>query len=187
MLYNLFRDACHIVCLRFERPEHYRYSAPASIAVLLLLGIIKAVGMSPIFGNSPAAVALSMLIALIQCLALAAGMRLALSKKMPQNVSWWGFVLASESLIFPALIAVYVPQLAVLVGLWNIWILWVQIAGFVRLSQQSIGRVMLGYLYYFLLGMLAGSAVLVLFDSSGWIDMQAVMENFQNLLQQTRS
>lgn len=185
MLYNLFRDAFNIFRLHFEPLKHYRYALPATIGVLALLGIIKAVGMSPVLGNAPAAVVLSILFSTIQCWALAAGMRLALSKNMPNNPSWWGFVLSSEFLTVPTIVVLLSPQLAVFSMFWGLWSFWVQFAGFLKLSEQKVGKVFLGYLYYLGLTLLFGSVAIMLFDQVGWISAEEVFQRIQQSMQES--
>ena len=78
----------------------------------------------------------------------------------------------------------YWPQHLGLVGtLWQAWIFVVQIIGLTRLSGQSGLKVLLGYLAYFIILMLAGSLLLMIFNAMGWLDIQALAAEMQKITQ----
>ena len=86
-------------------------------------------------------------------------------------------------LILPTLATLYWPQVLATPGsLWLLWTLVVQIFGFVRISQQNIFKVFLGYIIYFLITCLAGGILLLLFSAMGWVDINSMSDAFQQML-----
>ena len=61
MLYVFVRDMWDVLRLRYRSPETYLYSPLVMAAVLLLLGVVNAASMSPLFGSGAAAVCLSVI------------------------------------------------------------------------------------------------------------------------------
>ena len=51
MLYVFVRDMWDVLRLRYRSPETYLYSPLVMAAVLLLLGVVNAANMSPLFGQ----------------------------------------------------------------------------------------------------------------------------------------
>ena len=78
---------------------------------------------------------------------LSMAMEIILGYYNKQPGRWYGYVLATEVLILPTLATLYWPQVLATPGsLWLLWTLVVQIFGFVRISQQNIFKVFLGYI-----------------------------------------
>ncbi|MCP1771404.1 hypothetical protein J2T38_000196 [Neisseria perflava] len=101
-----------ILRLRYRHPAAYRYTLPVILAVLLLLGVINAASMSPLFGSSPAAVAFCILLTAVKWLVLGRAMRAVLHYYGAPELPLWGFVLSSEALAIPMLVVLYIPQLS---------------------------------------------------------------------------
>ncbi|MCP1659100.1 hypothetical protein J2T37_000015 [Neisseria perflava] len=160
----------NILRLRYRDPAAYRYTLPVILAVLLLLGVINAASMSPLFGSSPAAVAFSVLLTLVKWLVLGRAMRAVLHYYGAPRMQLWGFALASEALSVPMLAVLYVPQLASIGMFWQVWTFWVQAIGFMKMGNVSGWKVMLGYAAYFLGTLVIGSILLMLFIQAGWLD-----------------
>lgn len=185
MLYQFLKDMWDILRLRFHSPEHYRYTLPVVVAVLLLLGIINAASMSPLFGREPAAIAFAVLLTTVKWLMLARAMRAVIGyygggAKLPL----WGYTLASETLAVPLMLLLYAPQLGTLGIVWQVWTFFAQATGFMRIGNVSAGKVLLGYFLYLVGTLAVGTVLLMLFVTAGWFDadvlnqqMKVIMEN----------
>lgn len=182
MLYHFLRDMWDILRLRYKNPADYRYSLAVSAAVLLLIGLVNAAATAPLFGKSPAVVTLAVLLTVLKCgvLSLVMGRMLARGAgKLPL----WGFVLASEALSVPLLALFYAPALAAAGMFWQIWIFVAQAVGLIRMSGRPGWRVMLGYLVYAVLTVVAGSVLMMVLAQIGLIDLGALTEQARVILE----
>ncbi|STZ52752.1 hypothetical protein [Neisseria dentiae] len=182
MLYHFLRDMWDILRLRYKNPADYRYSLAVSAAVLLLIGLVNAAATAPLFGKSPAVVTLAVLLTVLKCGVLSLVMGRMLSRgagKLPL----WGFVLASEALSVPLLALFYAPALAAAGMFWQIWIFVAQAVGLIRMSGQPGWRVMLGYLVYAVLTVVAGSVLMMVLVQIGLIDLGALTEQAKVILE----
>ncbi len=182
MLYHFLRDMWDILRLRYKNPADYRYSLAVSAAVLLLIGLVNAAATAPLFGKSPAVVTLAVLLTVLKCGVLSLVMGRMLSRgaaKLPL----WGFVLASEALSVPLLALFYAPALAAAGMFWQIWIFVAQAVGLIRMSGQPGWRVMLGYLVYAVLTVVAGSVLMMVLAQIGLIDLDALTEQARVILE----
>lgn len=184
MLSKLLSDALQALLFRYFQPEHYRYSPFAVLGVLLLLGLVNAVAMTPLLGNSTPAILLAILLTLVKWYVLATvmGRWLVRSGEAPLNL--WGYTLATEALAIPSLLVFYQPSLALLGMLWQMWTFLAQAIGFIRLGRATGGRVMLGYVGYFVGTMLVGSLVVMMFAQTGALDLQEIHAKIQQILTQ---
>ncbi len=185
MLYQLLRDMLDILRLRYKHPAEYRYTLPTMAAVLLLIGLVNAAGMSPMLGNSPGVVAFAVALTVLKWLLLSRVMRNMLGYYGTNNAErlpLQGFVLASEALVVPALAMFYLPALGFIALFWQVWTFWVQAIGFIKMGQVSGMRVMLGYLVYVLLLMVAGALLLALFGQLGLMDLQSISEQMNTMM-----
>ena len=91
-------------------------------------------------------------------------------------------MLVSEALIIPALAMLYAPVLALLGLFWQVWTFWVQAIGFMKMSGQSLWKVLLGYAAYLVVLMLAGSLLMMLFGAMGWLDLQSISEQVNGMM-----
>ena len=112
MLYVFVRDMWDVLRLRYRSPETYLYSPLVMAAVLLLLGVVNAASMSPLFGSGAAAVCLSVILVIVKWLVLSRSMRKVLHYYGAPRLPLWGFILVSEALLLPLLLVLYVPALA---------------------------------------------------------------------------
>lgn len=184
MLYTFLKDILDIARLRYQTAETYRqHSSPAATAALLaLLGLINAAGMSVLFGNSNAAVAFAVLLTGIKWLTLSVAMSISARYFTKQNVSLSAYTLASEMLGAPMLLVFYVPQLAFFGALWQMWAFWAQALGFIKLTGLKGPQVLIGYVLYFIGSMMLGSAVLLSFALTGLIDVEALNQQLQTMM-----
>ena len=183
-MYNLFLDALAALRLRFHPAEHYRYNSAVIIAALLVVGAINAAAMSPILGNSSGTIGFAVALTVLKWAVLSVVMAKVLHYYGAPQMRLYGFIAMTELLAAPLIAMLYWPQGLSFVGLlWQVWILVVQIIGLTRLSGQSGGKVLLGYLAYFALLMLAGSLLLMVFNAAGWLDIQAMAAEMQKITQ----
>ena len=65
------------------------------------------------------------------------------------------------------------------------WTFLAQAIGFIRLGRATGGRVMLGYVGYFVGTMLVGSLVVMMFAQTGALDLQEIHAKIQQMLTQS--
>lgn len=162
-----------ILRLRYKNPADYRYSPAVYAAVLLLIGLVNAAATAPLFGKSPAVVALAVLLTVLKCGVLGMVMGRML-RSGADKLPMWGFVLASEALSVPLLALFYAPALAAAGMFWQIWIFVAQAVGLIRMSGRPGWRVMLGYLVYAVFTIVAGSVLMMVLAQTGLIDLNAL-------------
>lgn len=177
MLYQFICDAANLLRLKLLSADGYRYPPSVFIGILLLLGLTNAAGISPLFGNSPAVIALAVAFTFARWAILSAVMQSRL--QLPAR----GFILATEALSIPVLAVFYLPQLAFAASLWQGWALAVQIIGLMRLSGKSAGRVIISYVIALFLLLLVGMSLTVLFNLFGLIDAQAMHQTMMQMLE----
>ena len=141
MLYVFVRDMWDVLRLRYRSPETYLYSPLVMAAVLLLLGVVNAASMSPLFGSGAAAVCLSVILVMVKWLVLSRSMRKVLHYYGAPRLPLWGFILVSEALLLPLLLVLYVPALAAFALLWQAWVFVVQVRGLMWMGNATVGRV----------------------------------------------
>lgn len=183
MLYRFLQDMLDILRLRYRDPAHYRYPLGVVAAIILLLGVINAAGMSALFGGSDAAIYFAVILTAVKWLVLSRSMRAVLHYYGAPQLPLWGFTLASEALNIPMLAVFYVPQMATVGLFWQVWIFWVQAIGFMKMGNVAGWKVMLGYLLYFVGTLIVGSIVLMLFVQAGWMDADALNRQLQTIMQ----
>ena len=182
MLYVFLKDMWDILRLRYKNPADYFYTLPVILAILLLLGMINAADMSPLLGVSTAAVVFGVLVTVIKWLILSRVMRYVLSINGAPRLPLWGFILASEALMIPALLVFYVPQITPLLMFWKTWVFWVQAVGLMQMGQVKVWTVFKGYLLYFCCMFLIIGILIQLFTLAGWFDKATLMQNFNALM-----
>lgn len=181
MLYVFLKDMWDILRLRYKNPADYFYTLPVILAILLLLGMINAADMSPLLGVSTAAVVFGVLATVIRWLILSRVMRYVLSIKGAPRLPLWGFILASEALMIPALLVFYIPQITPLLMFWKTWAFWAQAVGLMKMGQVKVWTVFKGYLLYFCCIVLIIGILIQLFTLAGWFDKATLMQNFNAL------
>ena len=135
----------------FYPKTHYRYNPLIFVTVLLALGLINMANMSQILVRQTGITIFVIVLTVVRWGVLSMAMEIILGYYNKQPGRWYGYVLATEVLILPTLATLYWPQVLATPGsLWLLWTLVVQIFGFVRISQQNIFKVFLGYIIYFL-------------------------------------
>ena len=181
MLYVFLKDMWDILRLRYKNPADYFYTLPVILAILLLLGMINAADMSPLLGVSTAAVVFGVLVTIIRWLILSRVMRYVLSINGAPRLSLWGFILASEALMIPALLVFYIPQITPLLMFWKTWAFGAQAVGLMKMGQVKVWTVFKGYLLYFCCMVVIIGIFIQLFTMAGWFDKATLMQNFNAL------
>lgn len=182
MLYVFLKDMWDILRLRYKNPADYFYTLPVILAILLLLGMINAADMSPLLGVSTAAVVFGVLVTIIRWLILSRVMRYVLSINGAPRLSLWGFILASEALMIPALLVFYIPQITPLLMFWKTWAFGAQAVGLMKMGQVKVWTVFKGYLLYFCCMVVIIGIFIQLFTMAGWFDKATLMQNFNALM-----
>lgn len=181
-LYQLLRDAADVLRLRFYPIEHYRYGLPVMLAIMLGVGMVHAVMLKPIFGNSHGVMMLGLVFALLKWLLLTRAMTAVLHYFGGPHTPFLAYTLLTEALVLPLLVLPYIPEAAPFFQFWNIWIFWVQLLGFAKIGQQPIAKVLMGYVVYFVLTMAFGSIMVALFNLGGWLDLSELQNNLAQYL-----
>ena len=181
MLYDFLKDMWDILRLRYKNPADYFYTLPVILAILLLLGMINAADMSTLLGVSTAAAVFGVLVTVIKWLILSRVMRHVLSRNGAPRLPLWGFILASEALMIPALLVFYIPQITPLLMFWKTWVFWVQAVGLMQMGQVKVWTIFKGYLLYFCCMVLIIGILIQLFTLAGWFDKATLMQNFNAL------
>ena len=182
MLYDFLKDMWDILRLRYKNPADYFYTLPVILAILLLLGMINAADMSPLLGVSTAAVVFGVLVNVIWWLILSRVMRYVLSINSAPRLPLWGFILASEALMIPALLVFYIPQITPLLMFWKTWAFGAQAVGLMKMGQVKVWTVFKGYLLYFCCMVVIIGIFIQLFTLAGWFDKATLMQNFNALM-----
>ncbi|STZ75732.1 hypothetical protein [Bergeriella denitrificans] len=182
MLDQFLKDMWDILRLRYRNPEEYRYSPAVAAAVVLLLGVINAAGMSALFGNSTAAIVFAVLLTALKWRVLAHMMRAVLRRSGAGDLPLVWFTLLSEALMIPMLLVMYVPQLSPVGLFWQVWTFWVQAIGFMKMGNVSGWKVMLGYIAYFIGTLLAGTVLLLAFVQFGWLDAELLNQRLESIM-----
>ena len=182
MLYDFLKDMWDILRLRYKNPADYFYTLPVILAILLLLGMINAADMSPLLGVSTAAVVFGVLVTVIRWLILSRVMRYVLSINSAPRLPLWGFILASEALMIPALLVFYIPQITPLLMFWKTWAFGAQAVGLMKMGQVKVWTVFKGYLLYFCCMVVIIGIFIQLFTLAGWFDKATLMQNFNALM-----
>ena len=182
MLYDFLKDMWDILRLRYKNPADYFYTLPVILAILLLLGMINAADMSPLLGASTAAVVFGVLVTVIRWLILSRVMRYVLSINSAPRLPLWGFILASEALMIPALLVFYIPQITPLLMFWKTWAFGAQAVGLMKMGQVKVWTVFKGYLLYFCCMVVIIGIFIQLFTLAGWFDKATLMQNFNALM-----
>lgn len=170
MLYSFLTDMWDILRLRYKNPADYFYMLPVILAILLLLGMINAADMSTLLGVSTATVVFGVLVTVIKWLILSRVMRHVLSRNGAPRLPLWGFILASEALMIPALLV-----------FWKTWAFGAQAVGLMKMGQVKVWTIFKGYLLYFCCMVLIIGILIQLFTLAGWFDKATLMQNFNAL------
>lgn len=183
-MYQFFLDACATLRLRFYPKTHYRYNPLIFVTVLLALGLMNMAYMSQILGRQTGITIFIIVLTMVRCGILSMAMEIILGYYNKQPGHWYGYVLTTEVLTLPTLAILYWPQVLAAPGsLWLLWALVVQICGFVRISQQNIFKVFLGYITYYLMFFLAIGILLLLFSIMGWVDINNMPYTYRQILE----
>lgn len=181
-LIDLLRDALNIMRMRFQPAEHYDYGLPVFVAVMLAVGVVNALAMSPLFGNSVAAIAFGVLVSITRWLVLTRVAAELLRPAKSPRIPFLGYTLACEALVLPSILAFYFADLALLLSIWGTWAFWAQAIGFYHISQQSVGKIIAVYILYVLGSMVLIGVFLAMFVAEGWLDWTNINSNMQNYL-----
>lgn len=184
MLSKLLNDALQTLLFRYFEPEHYRYSLFAVCGVLLLLGLVSAAAMTPLLGKDNPAILLAILMTVVKWYVLAKVMERWLIHSGSKPLDFLGYTLATEALAIPSLFVFYQPSLAFFGMLWQIWTFLAQAIGFIRLSHATSGRVILGYMVFFVMTMLVNSILVIVFIQAGALDLQEIHTRIQQIFSQ---
>lgn len=183
-MYQFFLDACAALRLRFYPKTHYCYNPLIFVTILLALGLMNMAYMSQILGRQTGITIFIIVLTMVRCGILSMAMEIILGYYNKQPGHWYGYVLTTEVLTLPTLAILYWPQVLAAPGsLWLLWALVVQICGFVRISQQNIFKVFLGYITYYLMFFLAIGILLLLFSIMGWVDINNMPYAYRQILE----
>ena len=183
-MYQFFLDACAALRLRFYPKTHYCYNPLIFVTILLALGLMNMAYMSQILGRQTGITIFIIVLTMVRCGILSMAMEIILGYYNKQPGHWYGYVLTTEVLTLPTLAILYWPQVLAAPGsLWLLWALVVQICGFVRISQQNIFKVFLGYITYYLMFFLAIGILLLLFSIMGWVDINNMPDAYRQILE----
>lgn len=188
MNFNLLpfvRDIGDVLRLRYHEIDHYRYGLPVFVMIMLAVGMANAVMMRPILGNSAGAMAFALVFAILKWLLLTRATTAVLHYFGSPRIPFLGYALLTEALILPVLLLPTLPEMALFVSVWNMWVFWAQLLGFAKISQQSVGRVLLAYVVYGLMTLIFGMIFLQLFVQAGWLDWDILEKNMANFLSQS--
>ena len=174
---QFFSDAGQVLRLRFREAGEYRYPLPLCLAVLAAVGAVQTPAAVPFFGSGHATLAFIMLLSLLRCVLLARAMSAVLAYFGGTRLPLFGYSVLTEALILPSVLVFYLPQTAPVWLFWSAWIFWVQCIGFYHIGKQGAGKVLLGYLAYFVATMMVGALLLSLFIMAGWFDLAVLQEN----------
>lgn len=61
-----------------------------------------------------------------------------------------------------------------------------QIIGFIQISGQKGGKVAIGYVAYAFTTLIGGTLLILLFSQAGWLDVQQLAEQFNDMLNNSR-
>lgn len=183
-MYQLLLDAIAALRLRFFKAEHYHYQPSIIAAALAVISAVNAAAMAPLFGNDAGAVGFAFALTILKWLLLSVVMAAVLHYYGAAKLRLYSYIAMTELLAAPLIAMLYWPQALGFIGmLWQTWIFVVQIIGLTRLSQLSGGKVLLGYAAYFVALMLSGSLLLLVFNLMGWLDVDALAAQMQQLSQ----
>lgn len=185
MLYQFFQDMLDILRLRYRHPATYLYTLPVVLAIIVVLGAINAVSMSPLLGNSSAAIFFAILLTLLKWVILSRSMRKVVSYYSQNSLPFAGFTLLSEALMIPMVLLFYVPKLAMLGLFYQLWIFSVQVIGFTKMGQVSAWKIAIGYILYSVITLIIGTLLLSLFMMAGWFDADVINQQLQNIMSTT--
>lgn len=175
-------DLPDIVRLKFRAVEYYRYSAAVTAAALMILGIVNAGMASSYLGASAGVtVAYMTLICTARWVSLTVTMQFFLPAVGAPKMQLGGFILLSEFLAVPLILALYSPLLALAAVFWQIWAFWVQLRGLRTFSQVDYLRLIAGYLLSYLLLVLLMIPVTQVFIANQWIDPDFMLEYWQKM------
>lgn len=183
-LVDLVFDAFNAMRMRYQAAEAYDYGWPVFVAIMLAIGIINAVMMSPLFGYSAAALVFGILISTTRWLVLTRVAAEILRPARSPRIPFLGYTLATEALMLPNIIMIYVPALALPILCWTIWAFWAQAIGFYHISQQGAVKVLMVYVLYHIALVLLGAIFLTMFIVEGWLDWQVIQQNLEAYIMQ---
>lgn len=178
-LIDLLRDALNIMRMRYQVAEAYDYGLPVFVAVMFAVGAINAVAMTPLFGNSPAAFAFGVLMSLTRWLVLTRMAAEILRPSKSPRIPFLGYTLAGEALALPQVLVFYFETWTLPLSLWATWAFWAQAIGFYHISQQSVGKVAVVYVAYWLVSVVLMGVFLAMFVAEGWLDWAMIDANFK--------
>ncbi|MDK4688131.1 hypothetical protein [Kingella negevensis] len=184
-VWDLCVDATQAMRLRY-RPfaELYFYGLPVFVVVMLAVGVANAMAYAPILGHSWGAFAFGLVAAVTRWLILTRAVTDVLHYKYGSpKIPFLGYTLATEALVIPTIFMLPFQELAPLVGIWTAWAAWAQLAGFAVVSRQTIWRVLLAYVVYWLVSGLLISIFLAAFISDGLLNEAEIVNNLNEFLQ----
>lgn len=181
-LVDLWRDALNAMRMRFQPAQAYDYGLPVFVAMMLAVGVVNAVMMKPLFGDSVGALAFGVLVSVTRWLVLTRVAAEILRPAGSPRIPFLGYTLATEALMLPSILMVYVQELALPLSLWTTWAFWAQAIGFYHISQQRVAKILLVYVVYVLVSMVLIGVFLAMFAAEGWLDWQTIQQNVEAYL-----
>lgn len=178
----LIRDMGDTLRLRYHEIDHYRYGLPIFIIMMVGIGVANSVMLRPIFGGGDGILMLGVVLGILKFLLLTRATTGVLHYFGSPRIPFLGYALMTEALILPFIFLPMIPEATPIFQLWNMWIFWVQLVGFAKISQQPIWRVLVAYVVYGVLMLFFGVIMMMLFHSAGWIDIHELNRNMETLL-----
>lgn len=155
-LLPLVRDMGDTLRGRYHEIDHYRYGLPIFIMIMIGVGVANSVMLRPIFGGGDGILMLGIVLGILKWLLLTRATTGVLHYFGSPRIPFLGYALMTEALILPFIFLPIVPEATPIFQLWNIWIFWVQLLGFAKISQQPIWRVLVAYVVYGVLVLFLG-------------------------------
>lgn len=183
---NFLNDAWLLLRLRLKPITEYRYPGFVVVAILLILGVVNAQAFMPILGlDQNGTVAVSLAFTVLNWVVFSQTMRLYFRWRGAPDLPLSHFILLTQALLIPAMIFPYLPAgIAVVVSLvWQFWTLWVQIHGFARFSQLSGVKILLGYILYVVMLVVASTVLMLGLIGFGVLDADTIVKNVETMQQ----
>lgn len=183
-MYQLITDAANLMRLKFRPAAEYAYSPTDMAAALIAVAAVNTALLSPLLNRQYGLMALMFCLNLVKWPVFGSVMSRLLGSFTRSRQPMWGYVLVSELLAVPSLLALYLPLLVLPLNIWLSWGFAATVIGFARISGARIWQVLLGYLVSFCALFVVSMLLLVLFVQAGWVSTEQMEQNFQRWQEQ---
>lgn len=183
-MYRLIADAWGLMRLNFKPAAEYAYPLPVIVGALLVIGAVNAAGVAPWFQQEYGIAGLMFAVHVLKWPVCSWAVNVVLGYYGKQKHNFAGYILASEILVVPGLLLLYLPELGWLVMLWQMWAFVVTVLGLVKLSETSVWKVLLAHVAGFVLMLPVMLVVLLVFAQTGWLDLERFNSIVLEMMQQ---